>query len=272
MTARRTAVRPGRAGRRPGGATVRVARESSRPAPQPVRRPWLSRRALVALLGVVTVLVLAGWVALGTSALGVHTVEVRGTDRVPAAAVRAAVGVRAGFPLPRVDPAAAARRVRALPAVASATVTRVWPHTLRVQVVERQPVAVVQKGSGWSYVDAAGTAFAAAPATAGRSADVPVIRTRRGDTGALRSAAAVVAVLPGAVLAQLTSVDADSVDSVTLRLHGGSSVVWGSPEGSARKAQVLAVLMRSVSGGTVYDVSAPEAPTVRGAPAPTPTG
>ena len=205
-----------------------------------------------------------GYSVLATSMLGLRSVELRGAQTVSSAQVRSAVGVRQGFPLARVRLDVAAAAVERIPAVRSATVTRDWPHGLRVSVVEREPVGIVADGTGWSYVDRTGVAFAPAPAAETKDPlGHPVLRTRRGDLGALRSAAAVVGGLPQALLLQVARVDAQSVDSVSLALRSGKTVLWGSPDRSVRKATVLAALRTSVTDGRTYDVSAPDAPTVR---------
>jgi cell division protein FtsQ len=56
-------------------------------------------------------------------------------------------------------------------------------------------------------------------------------------------------------------VAAASADDVTLVLRDRTRIVWGSAADSARKADVLRALLRRP--GTVYDVSAPDAPAVR---------
>ena len=61
--------------------------------------------------------------------------------------------------------------------------------------------------------------------------------------------------------ANCSSVTASSRDSVELVLMSGARVKWGDASDSARKAEVLGVLLRQP--GRVYDVSAPELPTVR---------
>ena len=272
MTPRRPPSGPGRPVRRvsagPGGATAVAPRPSPErpPSPRRTRIPLLRLlRTRAGLAVVVSLAVLCGvlYAALGTGLLGVRSIDVRGTTSVSAAAVRAALRVPLGYPLPRVDPVAVERRVEALPAVRTVTVDRIWPRTLRVTVVERTPVAVVADGSGWAYVDASAVAYAKAPAPNGKRGSLPVIRTRRGDAGALHSAAAVTGVLPKVLRARVATVDAQSEDSVILRLQHKGSVVWGSPERSADKARVLAVLMKAEKNASVYDVSAPDAPTVR---------
>jgi cell division protein FtsQ len=51
-------------------------------------------------------------------------------------------------------------------------------------------------------------------------------------------------------------VEAASPDDISLVLSRGRTVVWGSAEQSARKARVLALLLRRHA--TRYDVSVPD--------------
>ncbi|WP_198532699.1 cell division protein FtsQ/DivIB, partial [Carbonactinospora thermoautotrophica] len=81
------------------------------------------------------------------------------------------------------------------------------------------------------------------------------------DAAALRGALDILAALPPSILRQVRSVRANTPDDVVLRLSGDVTVRWGSAERSADKATVLAALLRQK--GTVYDVSAPDAPAVR---------
>ena len=66
--------------------------------------------------------------------------------------------------------------------------------------------------------------------------------------------------LPPSVSGQVLSIAARTRDDVTLTLAGSSQrVVWGSAEGSAEKAAVLAALLplHQGDGPGEYDVSAP---------------
>jgi len=55
-----------------------------------------------------------------------------------------------------------------------------------------------------------------------------------------------------------------SLDTVEFRLTNKSTVVWGSPDNSSRKADVLNALLALKDRAKVYDVSAPEVPVTRG--------
>ena len=51
------------------------------------------------------------------------------------------------------------------------------------------------------------------------------------------------------------------MDRIEIQLSDGDTIVWGSAEQSQVKAQVLSVLLSQEA--SVYDVSAPHAPTTR---------
>jgi cell division protein FtsQ len=206
------------------------------------------------------VLVAAAWVLLGTSLAGARRVAVVGTDRLTAARVLAAARVPAGHPLATLDTAAIQARVAALPAVATVRVVREWPSTVRIVVTERRPVAVVSAGGGhYRLVDPTGVAFW--PVT-GRHG-LPLLAVARSGPRNRATVAAldVLAALPPSVRHRVVRIGAPTPADVTLRLRGGKTVVWGTPADGARKAAVLAAVLRRP--GHVYDVSVPDVTTVR---------
>jgi cell division protein FtsQ len=226
-----------------------------------------SRRWAGPLLGLVLVVGLTGvaWVALFSPLLSVRDVEVLGAGdseiaRLSAEKVRAAVDVPADTPLARVDVEKVADAVEQLAAVESASVDRDWPRTLAIEVVARQPVAATLQRGHWRAVDDNGVVFGAYPQLPTRlptvSAEAAAPHER---DAALAEAAAVVSALEPAIAAQLETVAVSSPDDVVLSLSSGEQVRWGSAEDSARKAEVLTVLLRVPAA--VYDVSVPELPT-----------
>lgn len=219
------------------------------------RRTRLATTLTVFLL---VVLVGAGtWLLLGTSALGVHDVAVTGTDRLDPATIRAVAAVPAGEPLATLDTDAVAARLERLPVVRSVEVQRQWPRTVSIVVHERVPAAVQQRGTAYALVDRTGVEFDQVDR---RPRGLPLVSAPV-DEGApaLRAALDVLDVLPPAVAVDVKQVRAASPDDVRLQLSRNRTVVWGSAERSARKAAVLAVLL--TRRASVYDVSAPDAPT-----------
>lgn len=244
---------------RPGvvSATPRLAARAQVQRQERKRR--LLRRGALALAAAAP-LVLLGWVLLGSSLLAVRTVVVTGEARLTAAQVEAAASVVPGTPLARVDTAAVARRVRALGPVAAVSVTRSWPHGLRITVVERVPVVGVQSAAGVALLDAQGVQIAVVPALPAGVLRLQVAQPGRDDP-ATEAALGVLRGLPKPLRAQVTTVAASTPEQVTLVLRGGRQVLWGGDTDGGVKAAALRDLLKMP--GTVFDVSAPGVVTRR---------
>jgi cell division protein FtsQ len=228
-------------------------------AEQSVRRRRLGRRAGL-LAAVLLPIALLGWLLLWSPLLAVRTVSVSGTSRLTPAQVRVAADVRRGTPLARVDAAAVARRVEALRPVADVHVSRGWPSTLRIRVVERVPVAGIVAGRGVQLVDASGFAFAAAPTLPAGLVRLQVARPGPSDP-ATTASLAVLADLPATMRGRVRIVRAASPSSVTLLLADGRRVLWGGVGDTALKVQAAEALLRMP--GVFYDVSRPQVVTRR---------
>jgi cell division protein FtsQ len=215
---------------------------------------------LLAVLVAVAALATGGWVVLGTGVLGVRSVRVEGARTLPAADVVAAAAIAPDTPLARLDTAAVTARVAALPAVASATVRRSWPHTVVVAVVERAAVAVVRRDRSFLLLDAAGVPFRRVPARP-RGLLALDLRAPGPDDRATRAALAVARTLPPALRAKVATIAAPTPDQVELRLAGGRVVFWGDAADGDRKAVVATALLSRP--GRRIDVSAPDLATVR---------
>jgi cell division protein FtsQ len=227
------------------------------------RRRWGQRlRRLRPLLYVVLVLALVGtgvWLVLFSSVVTVRDVSVSGNTSLTSARIEKVARAPIGHQLARVDLAAIQARVETLPAVKSVSVSRSWPHTIAIDVTERTPVAVVDRGAGLQAVDDDGVLFGS---YARRPDDLPLVHTAADvKSEALAEAARVVTSLRPDIAAKVDSVDVETVDRIKLRLLGGRTVMWGSAEDSAQKAEVLAVLLEQKADQ--IDVSVPGRPTTR---------
>ncbi|TCC66107.1 FtsQ-type POTRA domain-containing protein [Kribbella pittospori] len=216
--------------------------------------PWAIGGALVVVAAVVV------WLFYYSSAFAVDGVRVSGADTVPVATIQNVAEAPVGTPLAKVDLRSIADRVRTIPAVADAQVTRAWPNKVVIVVTERVPVVVVTDGSRYELVDATGTTFKTVPDRPAGLPEAKVTGARRDVT--VHSVVTVSAALPDALRTQVESISAASPDSITLNLSSGVKVVWGSSDDSERKAEVLSVLMKRKA--KVYDVSAPDLPVTKG--------
>jgi cell division protein FtsQ len=192
-------------------------------------------------------------------------VTVDPTSRLSAEQVLTAAHAPIGRSLLQVSPGVIQRRVAALPPVASVRVQRVWPHTLRIAVVERAPVAAVASAGGVvTLLDSAGVAFASASSlpAAGHLVVVRLSAPLEVDTPhtsgpalAARAALRVWNALPTTLRAQVQWVAATSADGVSFGLPGSRTVVWGAADQTGDKLAVLATLMQHRA--RTYDVSTP---------------
>ncbi|SUE29771.1 cell division protein, FtsQ [Nocardia farcinica] len=218
----------------------------------------LRRVRLWALLAVslLTVLLAVAWFS---PVLSVRTVDVEGLRAVPEDEVMAQLQVPEGRSLLRVDTDAMARRVAALPKVASVRIKRAYPQTLRVTVVEREAVLYFDTPQGSHLLDGEAVEFAIEPPPPGLP---KLVADHPGSADPLtRAAVTVVNAVPPALKIQVGEVVARSISDISLKLKDGRTVVWGGADDAERKAAVVLPLL--TREGTVFDVSSPNLVTVK---------
>jgi cell division protein FtsQ len=120
-----------------------------------------------------------------TPAFGFEHLTISGNALTSSDAIRDQVGVQPGTNLVGLVTGPIVERLRALPAVADATVSAKLPDQLQVDVVERTPVVIWQVGDGRFAVDKGGVLFAQVPEDAPPEiADLPtVVDSRASATG-----------------------------------------------------------------------------------------
>jgi cell division protein FtsQ len=216
----------------------------------------------------VLALAAVAWVIWGSPLLAVRTVQVDGVSTLPAEQVRETAGLAEGTPLLRVDVVAAQQRVAQLPQVDSVEVTRGWPSTVVITVVERTPVAVVGTPGRRSLVDARGVLF---DTITGDAPDgvVPLdVRDPGPDDPPTMAALGALTALPGDVREQVTAASATSREDVSLTLEDGTQVRWGTAEETTEKAAALAAVLGQIDAEALepadtIDVSTPDAVVLR---------
>ena len=216
--------------------------------------PWAIGLAIVAVASGI------GWTVYGTGVLGVRQVEVTGATLLSPPEVRDAAAVADLTPLARVDTGAVAGRVEALAPVDRAVVSRRWPGTLLIEVVERTGVAVLPRGDAFAVVDDEGVAFQTLPE---RPAGLPLLQvTEAGpDDAYTRAGLEVLASLSDALRAKLISVTVEAPARIRLNLDGGRTIVWGDSSQSDVKSSVATALLDRKE--KTIDVSAPEVVSLR---------
>jgi cell division protein FtsQ len=215
-------------------------------------RRWTVLLVFLSIVGLVYIL-------LFTSVMGVRSVDVEGIKGLTADEVRSVAAVEMGKPLIRLDTTEIAKRVATLPRVGEVDVRRSWPSTVEIVISERTPVAIARRPDGVHLIDEAGVDYAVNPQP---PAGLPALdlATIGPDDPSTRATVEVLAKIPQQLRNQVVTLSAKTPGSVQLALGDGRTVRWGNAQNSERKAMVLAALL--TRPGKVYDVSAPDLPTV----------
>ncbi len=208
-----------------------------------------------------------GLVAGRSPLFAVDRIRVLGEDHLSAAEIVRRSGIEPGTNVLLLDPAAVERRIEADPWVRDATVTRSFPSTVTIRVIERTPVAVVQRNGRPVLVAADGTVLG----PASRRPRLPVLAAEPDALGggvpvpSTGAPARVLAVLPPAIRGRIREVAISPGGSLQLRLATGTRVLFGTPERAVEKGRVLRAILRwaATEGRSLarIDVRAPSAPS-----------
>ncbi len=252
-------------------ATATARRSTSRKSPPSrTRRSRTSRarkrrsrrrKALAFIVIILVLALLAGslWSMYFSTVLLTKRVKVVGTDELTPAQVSFAAQVPLGVPLVRQDLDAIGERTTTLRAIEAATVTRDWPSTITVAVVERRPVLAVGQPEGYVLVDKFGVAYQTQQVL---PPEVLLAVVNPGDVPLLSEMATVAAALPNKLRRTVDRMTASNRDSITLVLESGRTVTWGSSMDSELKGQVATALLKQKPKSSI-DVSSAHNPAIR---------
>jgi cell division protein FtsQ len=241
------------------GDVLALPRASAAP---PGLRP--STRSLLASVLLLALAAAAYLIARESSAFALRTVEVEGVPPALSAKVRQAVAPLVGGSLVALDRSDATRRVLALPEVASVSVDRDFPHTLRISVVAARPAAVLRQADRAWLVSAdarvlgelAGRPYPALPRIwLPRTGSVLVGSTLSGDPA---QAARVAAVVAGTRFPAPVLFVRASPGQLTLALRSGLYVRLGDASDLVLKLAVAARIARLAPDARYLDVTVPE--------------
>jgi len=134
-------------------------------------------------VALVLVIIAAGfWIWRHTqsdSRFAVKEVEITGAKHTPRAALAAVTAGYTGTNLFKIDIARVQNDLRGLPWVSRIDIEKKLPNTLRINVTERVPVALVRSGDHIQYVDEHGVTFAELSPEVGDD-DLPLIANASG--------------------------------------------------------------------------------------------
>jgi cell division protein FtsQ len=229
------------------------------------------RRRLRMLVGIGVFLgaVAVGYGLTRSPLLDVDTVKVQGATNTDAAEVARAAGFDRHPQLADIDPHAAVAAVEALPWVARASVTRRWPGTVEVVLLERSAlVAVPAAAGGWALVDVTGRVLAPVEAPPPDMASVvaAVGAPTPGERvdASTRAGISVIEALPPSLQGRVAAVTVGEGDSLDLKLSTGPPVHFGPPTQLRPKLVALSTLLTraNLRGVKAIDVRVPTAPVL----------
>ncbi len=209
----------------------------------------------------------------------ISRMEVVGTERMSPAEVVRLAAVPADATLIRFPADRVAANVARDPRVDSVTVSRVFPDAMRIRVVERHPIAIVDTGTTTWLIDAQGFVIAAGSGTPTGSVPatttaIPLIRDvkgldlkagRRATSEPLLNAVTVLSTISPELRSQVKSVSAPEIDSTTLFTADKVEIVFGSATDAVKKDAIVRKILADQRGKVVsIDVRTTDRPTWRG--------
>ncbi len=221
---------------------------------------WRARLILAAIA--VAVLAIATLGLTYTAVFGARQIDVVGEHVLTRSRVLRIAGLDDTTNVFHLDVGAVETSLRSSPWVAEATVERDLPSTIRIRIVEREPVALVRRDGGMLRVAEDGTVL-----PAGDDAGLPEVRAAVGELGpdAWRAGARALAAMPAAARSRVSAVVVALDGSLTLHLDDGVVVTYGPSQDVVAKASALRAVLAWVAQDDVslaaIDLSVPDAPT-----------
>ena len=212
-------------------------------------------------IGSLLLLVLA---TIFTPLLAVEKIEVGGVQRLKEKSIVNALTSQLGKPLTLINASDVAEALKAFPLIESYAIISLPPHTLKIQISERQPIGVINVGGTNYLYDPAGVRLGIATG----SEQLPAISIQGAPENSkeFKAAIDVLLALPADLLGRVAEIDANSKDDVTLRLRGyaGQRIIWGDGSNSVLKSKALDALIanQKKTDRVTFDVSSPTAPVV----------
>lgn len=253
------------------GKRLSAAKRQERERRQQLLR--VRRVGIVALGVVVAGLVLWAAVALYRAPIfGVEKVVVTGNHRHDTASIRAIAAIAPDATLLRLSTAAVKRRLLADPWVASATVSRDFPDTVRIEVVERKAAAVVDGGGDRLWVVSTDGRWLSRRSREDTGLvlvrdveKVSPVPGKRVEEPEVRNAVKVVLGLSRELRGDVSLVSAPTVDETALHTKKNVEVFVGEAVRMTEKDRIIRAILREQKGRVVYiNVRVLDRPTWRG--------
>lgn len=242
------------------GAGDRVARGKRDERERRIAETRRRRQIRIAIAFVVIVTVVVGTIALYRSqAFSIDEVQVIGAERLTADAVRGRAAVPRDATLLRYPAREIKKRLLAYAWIAEAQVTRDFPHTLRIRIIERRPIASVDTGDTFWAVDKTGMVLG--EQSLEETSTLPVVRDipgldlkpgRASTSEVLANTLGVLSGISDELRGNLRAVTAPSIDETTLLTTENVEILIGEATELETKSLRALTIMRKYAGNVVF--------------------
>ena len=225
------------------------------------------KRWIIGLTGFVAFVVALVLVLSFSPILAIQKIKVEGNSLVKDRDLEVALEPMHGIPLARVGTGTVMDLLSDIPAIKDAIVQAEIPNTLKVKIIEHEPVAILVDGSTRYLVGAEGQKLLKLGAKDKKK--LPEVKASAAikDQKVFSMLTRVLSGLPDKLLAKVDHATATSKDFVELNLNNGIKVIWGNDQDLALKTKVLEALLGAKkdekSPIKVYDISSPQHPVAR---------
>lgn len=242
------------------GAGDRVARGKRDDRERRIAETRQRRQIRIAIVVAIVITFTVSTIAIYRSPVfGIEEVQVIGAERLATDTVRNLAAVPDNATLLRYSGNAIEERLLAYAWIAEAQVTRDFPHTLRIRIVERKPIASVDTGETFWAVDKTGMVLGE------QSLDVtstlPVVRDvpgldlkagRASTSEVLLNALGVLSGISEELRVKLRAVTAPTIDETTLLTTENVEILIGEASELETKSLRALTIMRKYSGNVVF--------------------
>ncbi|MCH4209260.1 cell division protein FtsQ/DivIB [Bifidobacterium sp.] len=231
----------------------------------------LAVRVVIVVAGLVVVLGLV-WLMLFSSVFRLDSAKIVVTganEWVSEQRVHDIAAKQAGKSLFLVSGNDVTAQLKAIPGVTDATASKQYPRGLAVTVTAHKPAAMLKTANALAAVDGQGRVLNSVNGASAKG--IPVIQVGNVNQGlrdrAVREALKVLSALPDQMRQSITTVSAQTQDSITTELNGGDRIIiWGdASQLDLKKAVVDKIINDPTKIGNKHqiDVSAPLRPIIK---------
>lgn len=227
---------------------------------------------LLAVAAALIVIAVGGYALINSDFWLIKSITVVGNRRLTSKQVVNLAGVDYKTSLLRLPAAEITANLKKNPWVGDVQLARDLPDRLTIKIREREPYVGLKQGDKVFILDNTGFVVQSVGTFTTETAmpvisDIKIGRLKVGARGkgvALTGALKSLSVLSPEVRAKTTWISVPSLEKLTFQTADGLEIVYGGPEGAAKKNFVIKKILQDSSGKIVHiNVTAPDNPVVR---------